>query len=107
MSTVIEVGQSEFQQKAVEAQGLVVVDFSAPWCGPCRMMDPHLKAAAEELAGKVTIVKVNVDDSPEIAMKYGVQGIPNLTFLKDGKVVDTAVGAMPKAALISRIQRNL
>ncbi|WP_025227431.1 thioredoxin [Fimbriimonas ginsengisoli] len=107
MSSVIEVKQSEFDQKALQAEGLVLVDFSAPWCGPCRRMEPELEAAAQEFAGKATFLKVNVDESPDVAMRYGVQGIPNLTFLKDGKVVDTVIGAMPKAAIVSRLKKNL
>jgi thioredoxin 1 len=107
MSKVIEVPQSEFDQKALQAEGLVLVDFSAPWCGPCRRMEPELEAAAEEFAGKATFLKVNVDESPEVAMRYGVQGIPNLTFFKGGQVVDTVVGAMPKAAIVSRVKKNL
>ncbi|AIE83912.1 thioredoxin [Fimbriimonas ginsengisoli Gsoil 348] len=104
---MIEVKQSEFDQKALQAEGLVLVDFSAPWCGPCRRMEPELEAAAQEFAGKATFLKVNVDESPDVAMRYGVQGIPNLTFLKDGKVVDTVIGAMPKAAIVSRLKKNL
>lgn len=107
MSSVIETTEREFDEKAVRAQGLVVVDFTAKWCGPCQRMAPELSAAAEELAGQVTVVKVDVDQSPEVAMRYGVQGIPNLTFLKDGKVVDVAVGAMPKSAITARIKQNL
>ena len=107
MSKVLEVKQSEFEQKVVQAQGLVLVDFSATWCGPCRRMLPELEAAAEQFAGQVTFIKVDVDESPEIAMKYGVQGIPNVTFLKNGQVVDVAVGMMPKAEIVSRVQKNL
>ena len=107
MSTVLEVKQSEFDQKALQVEGLVLVDFSAPWCGPCRRMEPELEAAAQEFAGKATFIKVNVDEAPEVAIRYGVQGIPNLTFFKDGKVVDTVVGLIPKATIVSRIKQNL
>ncbi|HVT10857.1 MAG TPA: thioredoxin [Fimbriimonadaceae bacterium] len=106
MSTVLAIGQQEFDE-AVQAEGLVVVDFWATWCGPCKRMLPELDAAAQELGEKATFLKVNVDESPEIAMRYGVQGIPNLTFLKGGRVVDAVVGAMPKAAIVSRVQRHL
>ena len=106
-SLITEVKQSEFEQKAVMAEGLVLVDFSATWCGPCRRMLPELEAAAEQLKGKATFLKVDVDEAPEVAMKYGVQGIPNLTFLKGGQVVDVAVGLMPKAAIVSRVEKNL
>jgi thioredoxin 1 len=107
MSAVLEITDKEFESKAIQAEGLVVVDFSAKWCGPCQRMYPELVAAAEELAGQVTVVKVDVDESPETAMRYGVQGIPNLTLLRDGKVVDVAVGAMPKSAITALIRRNL
>ncbi|MDR3692319.1 MAG: thioredoxin [Fimbriimonas sp.] len=107
MSRVLEVKQSEFEQKAVQAEGLVLVDFSASWCGPCRRMVPELEAAAEQLAGKATFVKVDVDEAPDVAIRYGVQGIPNLTFMKNGQVVDVAVGLMPKSEIVSRAQRNL
>lgn len=107
MSAVKEISAAEFEQSVVKAEGLVLVDFSAPWCGPCRRMEPELESAAQEFAGKATFVKVNVDNAPEIATQYGVQGIPNLTFLKNGQVVDVAVGAMPKAAIVSRVKKNL
>ncbi len=107
MSRVIEVTESEFEQRAILADGLVLVDFSASWCGPCKRMLPELEAAAEQLKDKATFLKVDVDASPEIATKYGVQGIPNLTFLKNGQVVDVAVGLMPKAEIVARAQRNL
>jgi thioredoxin 1 len=107
MSKILEVNQSEFEAKAVQAKGLVLVDFSATWCGPCRRMLPELEAAAEQLAGKATFLKVDVDESPDVAIKYGVQGIPNLTFLKDGQVVDVSIGLIPKAEIISRVQKNL
>lgn len=107
MSTVLDIGKNEFDQKALQSEGLVLVDFSATWCGPCRRMEPELKAAAEELGGQVTILKVDVDENPEVAMKYGVQGIPNLTFFKDGKVVDVSVGLMPKSAIVAQAKRHL
>lgn len=107
MSNVIEVKQSEFDQKVLGVDGLVLVDFSAPWCGPCRRMEPELEAAAKELEGKATFVKVNVDEAPEVGSRYGVQGIPNLTFFKSGQVVDTVVGAQGKAAIVSRVKKNL
>ena len=107
MSHVLEISQEEFEQKALKAEGLVLVDFSATWCGPCKRMLPELEAAAEQLVGKATFLKIDVDESPEIATQFGVQGIPNVTFFKDGKVVDVAVGLMPKADIVARAQRNL
>lgn len=107
MSAVLEISGKEFEQKAVQAEGLVLVDFTAKWCGPCQRLAPELEAAATELAGQVTVLKVDVDEAPEVAMRYGVQGIPNLTLLKGGNVVDVAVGAMPRSAIASLIRRNL
>jgi thioredoxin 1 len=106
MSAIAEIGQAEFEEKALKAEGLVIVDFTATWCGPCKRLAVELEAAAQELGDKATIVKVDVDASPELAIKYGVQGIPNLTFLKGGKVVDTIVGAVPKSTIVSRAQAN-
>jgi thioredoxin 1 len=107
MSFVTQVGQAEFEQKAIQADGLVLVDFSATWCGPCKRMLPELEAAAEQLKGKATFLKVDIDEAPDVATRFGVQGIPNLTFFKGGKVVDVAVGLMPKAEIVSRVQKNL
>jgi thioredoxin 1 len=106
MSAVQEIGQNEFAQ-AIQGDQLVMVDFSAKWCGPCRRMEPELDAVATELAGQAKVVKIDVDNSPELAMQYGVQGIPNLTFIKGGKVVDVAIGAMPKSAILARAKRHL
>jgi thioredoxin 1 len=107
MSTIPQIGAAEFEDRALKAEGLVLVDFSANWCGPCRRMLPELEAAAQEFEGKATFLKVDVDESPDIATRYGVQGIPNVTFFKDGQVVDVAVGLMPKAAIVSRVKQNL
>src|SRR4051812_13843917 len=107
MSAIPQVKQSEFEERAEKSRGLVVVDFSATWCGPCQRLLPELEAAAAELGDQVTFLKVDVDESPEVAMKYGVQGVPNLTFLQDGQVVDVVIGGMGKAAIVSRVKKNL
>jgi thioredoxin 1 len=107
MSAVLEITQSEFDQKALQSEGLVLVDFSAPWCGPCKRLEPELAAAAQELGEKVTVLKVNVDEAPEVSIRYGIQGIPNLTFFKGGKVVDTIVGLVPKSTIVDRVNKNL
>ena len=86
---------------------LVIVDFWAVWCGPCRMLSPLLDEVEEEMADKVTVVKVNVDDADEIAMQYRIMNIPTLLFFKDGQLVDKTVGAMPKNVLVDRINANL
>ena len=86
---------------------LVIVDFWATWCGPCRMLSPLLDEVEEEMADKITVVKVNVDDADEVAMKYRIMNIPTLLFFKDGQLKDKTVGAMPKNTLIDRINANL
>ncbi|MBO5562342.1 MAG: thioredoxin [Bacteroidales bacterium] len=86
---------------------LVIVDFWATWCGPCRMLSPLLDEVEEEMGDKVTVVKVNVDDADEVAMQYRIMNIPTLLFFKNGQLVDKTVGAMPKNALVERINANL
>ena len=86
---------------------LVIVDFWATWCGPCRMLSPLLDEVEEEMADKITVVKVNVDDADEIAMRYRIMNIPTLLFFKNGQLVDKSVGAMPKNLLVDKINANL
>ena len=86
---------------------LVIVDFWAVWCGPCRMLSPLLDEVEEEMADKITVVKVNVDDADEIAMRFRIMNIPTLLFFKNGQLVDKTVGAMPKNTLVDRINANL
>ena len=86
---------------------LIIVDFWATWCGPCRMLSPILDEVEEEMAGQISVVKVNVDDADEIAAQFRIMNIPTLLFFKDGKVVDKTVGAMPKNELAARINANL
>jgi len=91
----------------LESDKLVVVDFWATWCGPCRMISPILDEAEAELGDKFTLVKVNVDDADEIAVRYRIMSIPTLLFIKNGEIVDKTVGALPKPALLERINANL
>ena len=86
---------------------LVIVDFWAVWCGPCRMISPILDQISEEMADKVTVVKCNVDDCEDITMRYRIMNIPTLLYFKNGEMVDRTVGAMPKAALVEKIESLL
>ena len=86
---------------------LVIVDFWATWCGPCRMLSPLLDEVEAEMEDKVEVVKVNVDDADEIAMRFRIMSIPTLLFFKNGAMVDRSVGAMPKSALVDKINANL
>lgn len=103
MKNLIHVTDAEFQEKVLESELPVVVDFWAPWCGPCHMIAPVLEEVANDNEGKVVIAKVNTDENPEWAMKFGVQGIPTLLFISDGEVRDHQVGAGPAPALKSRV----
>jgi thioredoxin 1 len=98
MATV-KVTDANFKTDVVGAAGPVVVDFWAEWCGPCKMIGPSLEEIAEELKGKVTIAKLNVDENPGVAGAYGIRSIPTLMIFKDGKMASTKVGAAPKGEL--------
>jgi len=107
MSKPIHVSDTEFQEKVLNSATLVVVDFWAPWCGPCRMVAPILDELAKEYDGKIVIAKVNTDENPQWAMKYGVQGIPTMLFVKGGQLVDRMVGAAPKPFIQQRVDAML
>lgn len=98
------VSDNEFDQKVLRASGPVLVDFWAEWCGPCRMLTPVLEQVAAEQAGRASVVKVNVDESPELARRYGVQSIPTLLYFANGKLQDRSVGLVSKKAILSRIE---
>ena len=91
--------EQNFDEALVAAEGLVMVDFWAEWCGPCRAVAPVLEDVAEASEGRVTLLKVNVDENPGLAARYGVRSIPTILFVEDGTVVDRVVGAQPKAAI--------
>lgn len=92
-----------FDQEVLRASEPVLVDFWAPWCGPCRMVDPILKTLAREMAGRLRIVKVNVDENPAVARRYGVQSIPTMMVVKNGQVADRWMGALPESTLRSKV----
>ncbi len=96
----LELNASNFSQEVLESKVPVLVDFWAPWCGPCKMMGPVLEEVASEVAGKAKVCKVNVDDNPELAEKYGIMSIPNFIVFKGGQVAGQQVGAVPKDAVL-------
>ena len=98
MATV-KVDNSNFQANVLDAKEPVVVDFWAEWCGPCKMIGPSLEEISTELAGKVKVTKLNIDENPELAARFGVRSIPTLMIFKGGEVADMKVGAAPKTAL--------
>ena len=98
------IGATEFENEVIKSDIPVVVDFFATWCGPCKMIAPVLDQLAEEFAGKAKIVKVDVDESRELTIQYGVKSMPTLLVFKNGEVVDKAVGALPKSDLKAKIE---
>jgi len=93
------IDDASFQNDVLNASGPVLVDFWAEWCGPCKMIGPSLEELSEEMGEQVTITKLNIDDSPDTPSKFGVRGIPTMILFKDGKPVETKVGAAPKSQL--------
>lgn len=102
MATV-KVDTSNFQDEVLNSSEPVVVDFWAEWCGPCKMIAPSLEEISNEMAGKVKVAKLNIDENPDLAAQYGVRSIPTLALFKSGEVADIKVGAAPKTALTSWI----
>lgn len=96
---VTELSDKEFQSEVLQSPVPVLVDFWAPWCGPCRMIAPVVEELAGEYAGSVKVVKINIDDNPDAAMEYGVSSIPTLLIFKEGKVYDSMIGVQPKNRL--------
>ena len=98
---------NNFENEVIRSDIPVMIDFYAEWCGPCRMMSPVVEQFANDYAGKVKIGKVNVDEESSLALRFGVQSIPNFVFIKDGKVVDNVIGAMPREVLNRRLENLL
>jgi len=102
-----EVSDSSFQDEVLKSAIPTLVDFWAPWCGPCKSIAPVLDELAREYAGQLKVVKLNVDDNPRTPSTYNVRGIPNLVFFKGGEVVEQVVGAVPKDQLVTAIKKLL
>ena len=103
---VREVSDSSFEQDVLQSEQPVLVDFWAQWCAPCRMLAPTVEAVAEKYQGKAAVVKLNVDDNPNVSQKYGIKGIPTLILFKGGKEQERVVGATSKDSLARMIERS-
>jgi thioredoxin 1 len=107
MSAAAQVTDATFDQEVIASEVPVLVDFWAPWCGPCRMVAPVVDEIASQYEGKVKVVKINTDDNPSVANKYGIRSIPTLMIFKGGQKVDTVVGAVPKTTLANTLDKYL
>src|SRR5574344_842396 len=107
MSNAMDVQDSTFEQEVLKSTSLVLVDFWATWCGPCRKLSPVLDEISEELGEKVKIVKVNADENLKIAREYSISGLPSLLVFVNGKPVERMVGLMPKSTIVSNIEKHV
>ena len=106
MANISEFSDANFEAEVLQSSEPVLVDFWAPWCGPCRMIGPIIEELAAENAGSAKVGKVNIDDNPEAAAKYRVSSIPTMILFKDGKEVARTIGAQPKGALLELINAH-
>lgn len=104
---IINVTSQTWDSEVLQSKGIVMVDFWAVWCGPCRMIAPTVEELAKEYAGKIKVAKLNTDENPDIASRYKIMGIPTIMFFKDGEKVDQIVGAVPKPQLKTKIESLL
>ncbi len=102
----INVNEENFQEEVLESQLPVLVDFSAEWCGPCKMVDPIVHELSEDWAGKVKVVKIDADESSDILLQYGIMGIPTLIFFVNGEVRERVTGYQPKKRLVKKFKKH-
>lgn len=107
MSNAIEINDASFEQEVLNSSNVTVVDFWAPWCGPCRKLGPVLDEVAGEMADKIKVVKLNTDENLKTAKEYSISGLPTIMVFKNGQAVERMVGLMQKSALISNIEKHL
>ena len=107
MGSAVELTDATFEAQVLKSDKPALVDFWAPWCGPCKMMGPRIEALATRYEGKAVVAKVNVDDSPALANKYGIRSIPSLLIFKGGEVVDQSVGVQPEDDLAKLLDKAL
>jgi thioredoxin 1 len=107
MSAAVAVTDASFKQDVLESEVPVLVDFWAPWCGPCRMVAPVVDEIAQQYEGQVKVVKLNTDENPNVASQYGIRSIPTLMIFKGGQRVDMVVGAVPKTTLANTLEKYL
>jgi len=102
-----EITDQNFNQDILQSGKITLVDFWAPWCGPCKQLSPLVDELAKDMENKIEVYKCNIDDNPESPSKYGVRGIPTLMIFKDGKLVDTKVGSVQKSVLYEWVEKNI